>query len=145
MPSAVFFSSRSAIQIPVWQRVRHQHRTDLGTGLREGRDYKLRAPVQGQFGHPGKDLSASFFVLLCFGAKGRAFLSRHMTCLLSFHVRSLNNFYQQMKKTFVPTSSYVVEGLRPNTEYHFSLAAKSNKGIGAFTNEISQKTFQASM
>uniref|UniRef100_A0A674NCY3 protein-tyrosine-phosphatase n=1 Tax=Takifugu rubripes TaxID=31033 RepID=A0A674NCY3_TAKRU len=34
--------------------------------------------------------------------------------------------------------------LRPNTEYHFSLAAISNKGIGAFTNEISQKTFQPS-
>lgn len=50
-----------------------------------------------------------------------------------------------MKKKFAQTSSYVVEGLRPNTEYHFSLAAISNKGIGAFTNEISQKTFQASM
>lgn len=51
----------------------------------------------------------------------------------------------QMKKTFGPTSSYVVEGLRPNTEYHFSLAAISNKGIGAFTNDISQRTLQASM
>uniref|UniRef100_A0A4W6D5X7 protein-tyrosine-phosphatase n=1 Tax=Lates calcarifer TaxID=8187 RepID=A0A4W6D5X7_LATCA len=47
------------------------------------------------------------------------------------------------QKTFGPTSSYVVEGLRPNTEYHFSLAAISNKGIGAFTNDISQKTLQA--
>lgn len=51
----------------------------------------------------------------------------------------------QIKKTFGPTSSYVVEGLRPNTEYYFSLAAVSNKGIGAFTNDISQKTLQASM
>ncbi|KAM7387988.1 hypothetical protein PAMP_024192 [Pampus punctatissimus] len=49
----------------------------------------------------------------------------------------------QMKKTFGPTSSYVVEGLRPNTEYQFSLAAISNKGIGAFTNDILQKTLQA--
>ncbi|XP_068176442.1 receptor-type tyrosine-protein phosphatase S isoform X3 [Antennarius striatus] len=49
----------------------------------------------------------------------------------------------QMKKTFGPTSTYVVEGLRPNTEYHFSLAAVSIKGIGAFTNDISQKTLQA--
>lgn len=65
MPSAVFFSSRSAIQVPVWQRVRHQHRTDLGPRLRERRDYKLRAAVQGQFGHPGKDLSASFFQSYC--------------------------------------------------------------------------------
>ncbi|XP_042605759.1 receptor-type tyrosine-protein phosphatase S isoform X19 [Cyprinus carpio] len=49
----------------------------------------------------------------------------------------------QVKKTFGPTSSYVVEGLRANTEYYFSLAAISNKGIGAFTNEISQRTSQA--
>lgn len=145
MPSAVFFSSRSAIQIPVWQCVWHQHRTDLGPGLWERRDYKLRAPVQGQFGHPGKDLSASFLSVTAFGIAGRAFLPPHAICLPSFHVRSLNNFCQQMKKAFAPTSSYVVEGLRPNTEYHFSLAAISNKGIGAFTNEISQKTFQASM
>uniref|UniRef100_A0A7N8XDN2 protein-tyrosine-phosphatase n=1 Tax=Mastacembelus armatus TaxID=205130 RepID=A0A7N8XDN2_9TELE len=53
------------------------------------------------------------------------------------------SFGTQMKKTFGPTSSYVIEGLRPNTEYHFSLAAISNKGIGAFTNDISQKTLQA--
>lgn len=52
---------------------------------------------------------------------------------------------KQVKKTFGPTSSYVVEGLRANTEYFFSLAAVSNKGIGAFTNEISQRTSQASM
>uniref|UniRef100_A0A8B9LEW0 protein-tyrosine-phosphatase n=1 Tax=Astyanax mexicanus TaxID=7994 RepID=A0A8B9LEW0_ASTMX len=47
-------------------------------------------------------------------------------------------------KTFSPSSSYMVEGLRANTEYFFSLAAVSNKGIGAFTNEISQKTSQPS-
>uniref|UniRef100_A0A1A7X8Q7 protein-tyrosine-phosphatase n=1 Tax=Iconisemion striatum TaxID=60296 RepID=A0A1A7X8Q7_9TELE len=47
------------------------------------------------------------------------------------------------KKDFPPRRSYVVEGLRPNTEYRFSLAAISNKGIGAFTNEISERTLQA--
>ncbi|XP_030630523.1 receptor-type tyrosine-protein phosphatase S [Chanos chanos] len=47
------------------------------------------------------------------------------------------------KKTFSPRSSYVVEGLRANTEYSFSLAAVSKKGIGAFTNEITQRTAQA--
>ncbi|KAF3835237.1 hypothetical protein F7725_027795, partial [Dissostichus mawsoni] len=52
-------------------------------------------------------------------------------------------FGTQMKKTFGPASSYVVGNLRPNTEYHFSMAAISNKGIGAFTNEITQKTLQA--
>ncbi|XP_073669547.1 receptor-type tyrosine-protein phosphatase S isoform X11 [Paramisgurnus dabryanus] len=51
----------------------------------------------------------------------------------------------QVKKTFSPTHSYVVEGLRANTEYSFSLAAVSNKGIGAFTNEISQRTSQANV
>ncbi|KAK2917076.1 hypothetical protein Q8A67_001450 [Cirrhinus molitorella] len=50
----------------------------------------------------------------------------------------------QVKKTFGPTSSYVVKGLRANTEYYFSLAAVSNKGIGAFTSETSQRTSQAS-
>uniref|UniRef100_A0A4W5PHD2 protein-tyrosine-phosphatase n=1 Tax=Hucho hucho TaxID=62062 RepID=A0A4W5PHD2_9TELE len=47
--------------------------------------------------------------------------------------------------TFGPRASYTVEGLRANTEYSFSLAAISNKGIGAFTNELVQRTSQASM
>uniref|UniRef100_A0A3Q0RRF8 protein-tyrosine-phosphatase n=1 Tax=Amphilophus citrinellus TaxID=61819 RepID=A0A3Q0RRF8_AMPCI len=51
----------------------------------------------------------------------------------------------RISKTFGPTMSYVVEGLRPNTEYRFSLAAISNKGIGAFTNDIIQKTLQANV
>ncbi|XP_017268854.1 receptor-type tyrosine-protein phosphatase S isoform X8 [Kryptolebias marmoratus] len=64
--------------------------------------------------------------------------------ILRYELRySESNFGTQMKKTFGPTRSYVVEGLRPNTEYRFSLAAVSNKGIGAFTNEISEKTLQA--
>lgn len=52
---------------------------------------------------------------------------------------------KQEKRNFEPRTSYVVEGLRANTEYTFSLAAVSNKGIGAFTNEINQRTAQASM
>ncbi|XP_062843761.1 receptor-type tyrosine-protein phosphatase S-like [Trichomycterus rosablanca] len=51
----------------------------------------------------------------------------------------------QEKKSFEPRSSYVVEGLRANTEYSFSLAAISSKGIGAFTNEIIQRTAQANV
>uniref|UniRef100_A0A3P8S1Q5 protein-tyrosine-phosphatase n=1 Tax=Amphiprion percula TaxID=161767 RepID=A0A3P8S1Q5_AMPPE len=51
----------------------------------------------------------------------------------------------QISKMFGPTTSYVLEGLRPNTDYHFSLAAISNKGIGAFTNDISHKTLQANV
>ena len=50
----------------------------------------------------------------------------------------------QEKLTFGPRISYTVEGLKANTEYSFSLAAISNKGIGAFTNELVQRTSQAS-
>uniref|UniRef100_A0A8C4I6X6 protein-tyrosine-phosphatase n=1 Tax=Dicentrarchus labrax TaxID=13489 RepID=A0A8C4I6X6_DICLA len=46
------------------------------------------------------------------------------------------------KLTFGPRNSYTVEGLKANTEYSFSLAAISNKGIGAFTNELVQRTSQ---
>uniref|UniRef100_A0A8C2GHD5 protein-tyrosine-phosphatase n=1 Tax=Cyprinus carpio TaxID=7962 RepID=A0A8C2GHD5_CYPCA len=48
----------------------------------------------------------------------------------------------QVRMNFEPRTSYVVEGLRANTDYTFSLAAVSNKGIGAFTNEINQRTAQ---
>ncbi|XP_023191870.1 receptor-type tyrosine-protein phosphatase S-like isoform X6 [Xiphophorus maculatus] len=47
------------------------------------------------------------------------------------------------KLTFGSRNSYTVEGLKANTEYSFSLAAISNKGIGAFTNELVQRTSQA--
>ncbi|XP_052332407.1 receptor-type tyrosine-protein phosphatase S-like isoform X1 [Oncorhynchus keta] len=49
------------------------------------------------------------------------------------------------KLTFGPRASYTVEGLRANTEYALSLAAISNKGIGAFTNELVQRTAQANV
>ncbi|XP_055007692.1 receptor-type tyrosine-protein phosphatase S-like [Boleophthalmus pectinirostris] len=47
------------------------------------------------------------------------------------------------KLTFGPRSSYTVVGLQADTEYSFSLAATSNKGLGAFTNELVQRTSQA--
>ncbi|XP_031711080.1 receptor-type tyrosine-protein phosphatase S isoform X6 [Anarrhichthys ocellatus] len=49
------------------------------------------------------------------------------------------------KLTFGPRNSYTVERLKANTEYSFSLAAISNKGIGAFTNELVQRTSQANV
>ncbi|XP_030258686.1 receptor-type tyrosine-protein phosphatase S isoform X6 [Sparus aurata] len=49
------------------------------------------------------------------------------------------------KLTFGPRNSYTVEGLKANTEYSFSLAAISSKGIGAFTNELVQRTSQANV
>ncbi|XP_061093976.1 receptor-type tyrosine-protein phosphatase S-like isoform X2 [Conger conger] len=48
-----------------------------------------------------------------------------------------------MSKTFPPSSSCMLTGLKANTEYYFSLAAVSKKGFGAFTNEIQQTTAQA--
>ena len=56
----------------------------------------------------------------------------------------LSSRLSQEKLTFGPRNSYTVEGLKANTEYSFSLAAISNKGIGAFTNELVQRTSQAS-
>ncbi|XP_072297385.1 receptor-type tyrosine-protein phosphatase S-like isoform X5 [Eucyclogobius newberryi] len=49
------------------------------------------------------------------------------------------------KLTFGPRSSYTVVGLQADTEYSFSLAATSNKGLGAFTNELVQRTSQANV
>ncbi|XP_048832209.1 receptor-type tyrosine-protein phosphatase S isoform X4 [Brienomyrus brachyistius] len=51
----------------------------------------------------------------------------------------------QVTKKLAPASSYIVDGLRANTDYSFSLAAISKKGIGAFTNEVMQKTTQANV
>uniref|UniRef100_A0A668VFJ4 protein-tyrosine-phosphatase n=1 Tax=Oreochromis aureus TaxID=47969 RepID=A0A668VFJ4_OREAU len=53
--------------------------------------------------------------------------------------------YKPEKLTFGPRNSYTVEGLKANTEYSFSLAAISSKGIGAFTNELVQRTSQANV
>uniref|UniRef100_A0AAQ5XTR1 protein-tyrosine-phosphatase n=1 Tax=Amphiprion ocellaris TaxID=80972 RepID=A0AAQ5XTR1_AMPOC len=86
-------------------------------------DGPFSEPIHVKVLQGGKDMKA------CFGQLGTV----------------VNNLFlnQQMKKMFGPTTSYVLEGLRPNTDYHFSLAAISNKGIGAFTNDISHKTLQA--
>lgn len=65
--------------------------------------------------------------------------------LSNCHPLHSSSCVSQEKLTFGPRNSYTVEGLKPNTEYSFSLAAISNKGIGAFTNELVQRTSQASM
>uniref|UniRef100_A0A2K5XBZ5 protein-tyrosine-phosphatase n=1 Tax=Mandrillus leucophaeus TaxID=9568 RepID=A0A2K5XBZ5_MANLE len=46
-------------------------------------------------------------------------------------------------RTFDPTTSYVVEDLKPNTEYAFRLAARSPQGLGAFTPVVRQRTLQS--
>uniref|UniRef100_A0A3P9MHH4 protein-tyrosine-phosphatase n=1 Tax=Oryzias latipes TaxID=8090 RepID=A0A3P9MHH4_ORYLA len=49
------------------------------------------------------------------------------------------------KLTLTPRTSYTVESLKANTEYSFSLAAISSKGIGAFSHEMVQRTTQANV
>ncbi|XP_038649928.1 receptor-type tyrosine-protein phosphatase delta-like isoform X19 [Scyliorhinus canicula] len=44
---------------------------------------------------------------------------------------------------FDPKTSYTVEGLKPDKMYYFRLAARSEHGLGAFTQRISTKTMQS--
>ncbi|XP_071584008.1 receptor-type tyrosine-protein phosphatase S isoform X15 [Heliangelus exortis] len=50
---------------------------------------------------------------------------------------------KEMPRTFDPTTSFTVEGLKPNTEYVFRLAARSALGLGAFTPEVRERTLQS--
>ncbi|XP_070397699.1 receptor-type tyrosine-protein phosphatase F isoform X2 [Nothobranchius furzeri] len=45
--------------------------------------------------------------------------------------------------TFNPAGSYVVEDLKPDTLYHFSLAARSEMGLGVYTQPIEARTAQS--
>uniref|UniRef100_A0A8C2XKE0 Receptor-type tyrosine-protein phosphatase F n=1 Tax=Cyclopterus lumpus TaxID=8103 RepID=A0A8C2XKE0_CYCLU len=45
--------------------------------------------------------------------------------------------------TFNPAGSYAVDGLKPDTLYMFSLAAKSEMGLGVFTQPIEARTAQS--
>ncbi|KAE8631281.1 hypothetical protein XENTR_v10001139 [Xenopus tropicalis] len=49
----------------------------------------------------------------------------------------------EIRKTFDPATSYTVEGLKPNTEYLFRLAARSSHGLGAWTLDIKERTMQS--
>ncbi|XP_051495324.1 receptor-type tyrosine-protein phosphatase S isoform X10 [Apus apus] len=50
---------------------------------------------------------------------------------------------KEVPRTFEPTTSFTVEGLKPNTEYVFRLAARSALGLGAFTPEVRERTLQS--
>nr|XP_009676135.1 PREDICTED: receptor-type tyrosine-protein phosphatase S isoform X11 [Struthio camelus australis] len=50
---------------------------------------------------------------------------------------------REVSKNFEPTTSFTVEGLKPNTEYVFRLAARSALGLGAFTPEVRERTLQS--
>ncbi|XP_076871257.1 LOW QUALITY PROTEIN: receptor-type tyrosine-protein phosphatase F-like [Brachyhypopomus gauderio] len=46
--------------------------------------------------------------------------------------------------TFDPAGSYAVEGLKPDTVYEFMLAARSELGVGVFTQPVQARTAQSS-
>uniref|UniRef100_A0A8D0GZE0 Receptor-type tyrosine-protein phosphatase S n=1 Tax=Sphenodon punctatus TaxID=8508 RepID=A0A8D0GZE0_SPHPU len=50
---------------------------------------------------------------------------------------------RDVAKNFDPTTSFVVESLKPNTEYVFRMAARSSTGLGAYTTEVRERTLQS--
>uniref|UniRef100_A0A8C2U4Z9 Receptor-type tyrosine-protein phosphatase S n=1 Tax=Coturnix japonica TaxID=93934 RepID=A0A8C2U4Z9_COTJA len=50
---------------------------------------------------------------------------------------------REVPRNFEPMTSFTVEGLKPNTEYVFRLAARSALGLGAFTPEVRERTLQS--
>uniref|UniRef100_A0A668AAB8 Receptor-type tyrosine-protein phosphatase F n=1 Tax=Myripristis murdjan TaxID=586833 RepID=A0A668AAB8_9TELE len=51
--------------------------------------------------------------------------------------------YWEIHVTFNPAGSYAVEGLKPDTLYRFSLAARSEMGLGVYTQPIEARTAQS--
>uniref|UniRef100_G3SPU3 protein-tyrosine-phosphatase n=1 Tax=Loxodonta africana TaxID=9785 RepID=G3SPU3_LOXAF len=49
----------------------------------------------------------------------------------------------QVGRTFDPTTVFIVDNLKPHTEYAFRLAARSPQGLGAFTSVVRQRTLQS--
>ncbi|KAM6938873.1 protein tyrosine phosphatase receptor type Fa [Lycodopsis pacificus] len=54
-----------------------------------------------------------------------------------------NNPTNKHHATFDPAGSFAVDGLKPDTLYMFSLAAKSEMGLGVFTQPIEARTAQS--
>ncbi|KAM3875974.1 protein tyrosine phosphatase receptor type Fa [Diretmus argenteus] len=54
-----------------------------------------------------------------------------------------NNAGDKHHVTFNPAGSYAVDGLKPDTLYMFSLAARSEMGLGVFTQPIEARTAQS--
>ncbi|XP_064791837.1 protein tyrosine phosphatase receptor type Fa isoform X3 [Oncorhynchus masou masou] len=53
------------------------------------------------------------------------------------------NSGNKLHVTFLPAGSYAVEGLKPDTLYMFSLAARSEMGLGVYTQPIEARTAQS--
>ncbi|KAJ8357495.1 hypothetical protein SKAU_G00202890 [Synaphobranchus kaupii] len=54
-----------------------------------------------------------------------------------------SNSDNKLQVTFNPAGSYAVEGLKPDTLYKFSLAARSEMGLGVYTQPIEARTAQS--
>ncbi|XP_078025220.1 protein tyrosine phosphatase receptor type Fa isoform X5 [Epinephelus lanceolatus] len=54
-----------------------------------------------------------------------------------------NNPADKHHVTFDPAGSYAVDGLKPDTFYVFSLAAKSEMGVGVYTQPVEARTAQS--
>ncbi|XP_058138013.1 receptor-type tyrosine-protein phosphatase S isoform X8 [Dasypus novemcinctus] len=50
---------------------------------------------------------------------------------------------REVGRTFDPTTAFVVDELKPHTEYAFRLAARSPQGLGAYTPVVRQRTLQS--
>uniref|UniRef100_A0A7N4NYZ9 Receptor-type tyrosine-protein phosphatase delta n=1 Tax=Sarcophilus harrisii TaxID=9305 RepID=A0A7N4NYZ9_SARHA len=52
---------------------------------------------------------------------------------------------EEQRITIEPSTSYRLQGLKPNSLYYFRLAARSPQGLGASTAEISARTMQSTV
>lgn len=69
-----------------------------------------------------------------------------MTCLTALHFFHwlFSVLPLQQHVTFDPAGSYAVENLKPDTLYRFSLAARSEMGLGVYTQPVEARTAQSS-
>lgn len=82
------------------------------------------------------------------------FCSRNRVCVCCLYIQSVCKYHgfhdlmvyisPQRRITFDPAGYYAVDGLKSDTPYMFSLAAKSDIGLGVFTQPIEARTTQSS-
>lgn len=76
---------------------------------------------------------------------GPEWLHMQLFCILQLHqIICFLFFFWQQKVEFDPTSSYAVEGLKPDTLYKFRLGARSELGVGVYTPIVEARTAQSS-
>lgn len=75
---------------------------------------------------------------------GSRMAAHQLVCVLQLHQIIYFLFFWQQKVEFDPTSSYAVEGLKPDTLYKFRLGARSELGVGVYTPTVEARTAQSS-